>query len=130
MDAVLEEFAGDVGDLVAVSRVEILKTPPSPLSFVQNYLVPHVPVIVKGLIDDWPALHRWSDPAYLEDLCGEVEVSVNVTPSGHGDRCVRDASGRPLFVKPEERRMKFSDFQRALAEPERFSGVPYLVTLA
>ena len=104
----------------------MLPEPPTPLDFVKNYLVPHTPVIIKGLIDDWPALNHWGDENWT--ACNDAVVSVNVTPTGHGDRVVRSHDGKPLFVKPEERRMKFHEFQRALREPQECNGVPYLVS--
>jgi len=68
------------------------------------------PVIVTNALSTWPAianpdLHaRWTD-AYLLSKMGDREVTVDVTPTGHGDKVVGDR-----FVTPDEQRMKFSDF--------------------
>ena len=44
--------------------------------FLRDYLAPQLPVIISGLIDDWPALNVW-DADYLERKVGrETEVEV------------------------------------------------------
>jgi len=74
----------------------------SPLGFYRRFVAQSQPVILTNACDQWPALQRWSN-AYLRQSMGTHEVSVNVTPRGHGDVLV---AGR--FVKPEERRLPFA----------------------
>jgi hypothetical protein len=54
------------------------------------------------MIDDWPALTKWSHN-YLKEQFGEGVVSVDMTPNGIGD-CVIDGK---YFVQPEQVKMKF-----------------------
>eukprot|EP01102_Stenamoeba_stenopodia_P013366 TRINITY_DN4326_c0_g1_i2.p1 TRINITY_DN4326_c0_g1~~TRINITY_DN4326_c0_g1_i2.p1 ORF type:complete len:246 (-),score=37.04 TRINITY_DN4326_c0_g1_i2:601-1338(-) len=96
---------------------------PSPLVFLRDYVQLNRPVIIRGLIDDWKALHSWND---LLDLKSRVDASsesteddfitVDVTPNGKGDCVVKDDDHNLIFVKPEERRMRFSEFIDTLSE--------------
>src|SRR5262249_7332633 len=45
--------------------------------FVEGYYCANRPVIITGMIDDWPALSRWS-PAYFLEKFGDREVEVQV----------------------------------------------------
>ncbi|XP_058836065.1 bifunctional peptidase and arginyl-hydroxylase JMJD5-like isoform X1 [Topomyia yanbarensis] len=36
------------------------------------------PVLLRGVIDDWPAMQRWHDPNYLIELAGERTVPVEI----------------------------------------------------
>jgi Cupin-like domain len=46
--------------------------------FLRNYYSTNRPVLIKGRLDDWPALVKWS-PAYLKERFGDrtVEVQMN-----------------------------------------------------
>ncbi len=39
---------------------------PALLAFQREYMLPAHPVILTDCIGDWPALTRWSDPAYIQ----------------------------------------------------------------
>ncbi|MGH7140934.1 MAG: cupin-like domain-containing protein, partial [Pirellulales bacterium] len=43
--------------------------------FLQDYYVASRPVILEGMMDDWPAMRRWT-PDYLKRLLGDEEVEV------------------------------------------------------
>jgi len=98
-------------------------------------------VIIRGLIDDWRALHCWSDLEYLKQrvvqgsqgkmsfsysslsssclisyIEGDDLITVDVTPNGKGDCVMKNDDGGLVFTKPEERRMRFSDFIDSLSE--------------
>jgi len=50
--------------------------------FLGGYVRSGVPVLIKGLVDDWPALQRW-DPGYLARFTaamGDIEVDYRSTP--------------------------------------------------
>jgi jumonji domain-containing protein 7 len=82
---------------------------------------------------NWKALKLW-DLDYLEKIAGSLEISADLTPSGHGD-CVAPAPGYDpsvtyptpdsvpvgevydpsrCFVKPMQDRIRFSQFCEAL----------------
>ncbi|GBG30499.1 Lysine-specific demethylase 8 [Hondaea fermentalgiana] len=96
--------------------------------FLREYVAQNRPVIIDGLVDEWPAAQRW-DPAYLCGAAGSQKLHVNVTPGGHGD-CVRDG----VFVKPAEVEMTMQEFfdklgqgtNRDLGADQDGEGVPYL----
>lgn len=45
--------------------------------FHERFVVPETPVILTRMIDDWPALERWT-PAYFKQRFGDVEVDVEL----------------------------------------------------
>lgn len=49
--------------------------PPSPEAFIADYVRPSRPVILRGAIDHWPAMQRWSI-AYFRERFGERRVPV------------------------------------------------------
>jgi hypothetical protein len=55
-------------------------------SFHERYVLTNTPVVIEGLISDWPALKAWQDPQYLLDKMGPdtkvtVEFVVRYNPS-------------------------------------------------
>jgi len=48
---------------------------PSLDGFVRDYLRPQRPVVLEGVLDDWPALERWSDE-YLRRVVGDRRLRV------------------------------------------------------
>lgn len=76
------------------------------LSFVRNHVAKSRPCILRTENNNLPG---WKVDD-VRHLCGENhEITVNVTPNGHGD-AIRDG----VFVLPEERTMKLGDFCTAL----------------
>jgi [protein]-arginine 3-hydroxylase / protease len=57
---------------------------PSRAVFERDFLAKHRPCVVRGLMDDWPAMKLWDD-AYLRRVVGSVTVPVSVT---EGERSV------------------------------------------
>lgn len=66
------------------------------------------PVIISGLFDDWPALRKWTATG-LAPLGGRNEVSVDLTPDGHGDAARRLEDKNRYFVQPLQLTMPFED---------------------
>ena len=66
---------------------------------------------MRGGTSHWPALDKWS-PEYLAQATMDSEVTVTVTPNGYADSPLGD-----MFMMPEERRMKMSDFFERLNSP-------------
>ena len=102
-------------------------------AFFREFVAQSKPCIIKGAFNNWPALKLW-DIDYLAKKAGHLDISADLTPSGHGD-CVAPAPGySPLsrhltpesvpegaiydpsqvFVKPHQARIKFSHFLEAL----------------
>jgi lysine-specific demethylase 8 len=63
-----------------IPRVERV-APPPPEEFAARYMRASQPVILRGAIDDWPAMRRWS-PAYLKERFGEREMTAVRTREG------------------------------------------------
>lgn len=49
----------------------------SPEEFKDKYVLQNKPVILRGVLDKWPAMSKW-DFDYFANLCGDAEVNVNL----------------------------------------------------
>jgi ribosomal protein L16 Arg81 hydroxylase len=59
--------------------------------FYQRYYLNNKPVIITGMLDDWPAMHKWN-LAYFRDQFGERQVQVQTgrtTDSDYERNCER-----------------------------------------
>ena len=56
----------------------------SPLQFHRAYVAANKPCVIRGAVDHWPALRKWT-PEYLKEAAGDVQVTVDFTPNGKGD---------------------------------------------
>lgn len=92
------------------TEIKRIEKPENPLEFYKEYISQNKPVIIKGAIDDWPALKLWNND-YLKEKMGETEITVAVTPNGRADAICENH-----FVLPEERQMKFCDFVDKLGQ--------------
>ncbi|RKG96599.1 cupin-like domain-containing protein [Corallococcus sp. CA053C] len=73
----------------------------APEEFFQRYYFGHRPVVLRGMMEDWPALTRWSLP-YFRERFGQVEVEVMVG---------RDADPEHAALQDRHRaRMPFAAF--------------------
>jgi hypothetical protein len=85
---------------------EIERIPkPSPAEFYREYVAANKPVIITNAFDDWPALKRW-DLDYLRKKAGALQISIDLTPAGHGD-CIVEKDGKNYFVKPMQYKTRF-----------------------
>jgi len=76
---------------------------PSTVDFFQNFMTTKMPVIITNAMEIWPAMTKWKDPYYLENVgrCRTVPVETGDNylhkDSGlelmHFDRFVRDCIG-------------------------------------
>ena len=125
-------------------EVPVLEKPPTALEFSRDFVAANRPCVVRGAVDHWPARELWTAP-YLSAALGDTPVSVNVTPTGLGDALLstegtdlrfrggedakaergnaRETSSpsspaRPplVFVQPEARRMRFSEFMKLVSQ--------------
>ncbi|XP_041367695.1 bifunctional peptidase and (3S)-lysyl hydroxylase Jmjd7-like [Gigantopelta aegis] len=100
--------------------VQSLDAVPSALAFYREFVSPNKPVVLRGLIDHWPALTKWS-PTYIREKMGQQTVTVTLTPNGYAD-----AVHCGKFVMPDERRMTMGEFLDALDHNDHVPGVPYI----
>lgn len=98
-------------------------------AFYRDFVAQSKPCIIKNAFNDWPALKHW-DIDYLHKKAGHLEISADLTPSGHGD-CVAPAPDycadstydtpqsvpagglydpATCFVKPHQSRITFAHF--------------------
>ena len=152
MELLPELLSSEARDLWAPQRNRIarVRSDIDPLVFHRDFVAASLPCIIEGATDDWPARRAWSarGPAdggrdggdcglvCMAQQAGGGGVTVNVTPTGHGD-CVLDCGeagaalgARLAFVKPQERRMSFAAFLDMLHRDdggaEAGAGVPYV----
>eukprot|EP01031_Cornospumella_fuschlensis_P031751 gene31751-38379_t len=81
-------------------------------SFVTEALTRFHPVILRGIIDHWPALQIWSRD-YLVNKVGGSLVSINLTPDGRADSVqsvVKNGKAVEHFVFPAETKMSMASF--------------------
>jgi len=146
----LSALSDDVGSLWC-RPIAILEHPPDSFSFLRDYVHPNVPCIIRNAIPSnstatttktsttattttTTSKHRTDKrqtPLHLtlEDILEIIgrdeEITVDVTPDGHGDcvrsvRCREDfpdgttGTMRRMFVKPHEQVMTMGEFRRCL----------------
>lgn len=109
-------------ELYLQSKVaEINYTKITPLTFYRDYVSKNIPLVIKGVIKDWPAVNKWSIP-YLRKVFGDENVSVAVTPNGYADAIARrDDDTKEFFVMPEERLLTMSEFLDTLENVKKNS---------
>ena len=119
----LDGLSEDTRDFWVDSRVPVLHKPTS-ARFLREAVCQYHPVLITGLIDDWPALQKW-DKDYLIGATGDRKLNINLTTDGHGD-CVKDvckvSHDKPLdspqvlphFVYPAEHDMTMKEFYELL----------------
>ena len=78
----------------------------APEEFFTRYYFGHLPVVLRGMMGDWPALGRWSLP-YLAERAGNVQVEVMTGRNANPDHS-------PQYEK-HRTRMRFEDYLRMVA---------------
>jgi hypothetical protein len=73
--------------------------------FLQGYYCINRPVIITGMMDDWPALRKWNLD-YFGEKFGDREVDVQVVREAGGDAAELERANDAR----SNRRMRFSDF--------------------
>lgn len=53
----------------------------SPEDFHQTYREKNMPVIIRGIVSQWPAAQKWKDPHYFSENFGKSHVPIEV--GGH-----------------------------------------------
>lgn len=116
----LLSLAQDAGDLYLPRFVPRLISPPSPLVFLRNYVMPNLPVVIEQGVSQWPAIRKWTKQYLLESI-GEKTVTVAITPNGYADATI----GKN-FVLPDEKEMKFRDFLQKLKLNKKGDEILYI----
>lgn len=111
--------------------------------FFRDYFHANRPVILQGLLDDWPAYRLWS-PEYLKSTCGDAQVEImagrDADPNfeincerhratiSFGDYvdCVVDGSGNDSYLVANNRFLETGPGQKLLRDivpfPEYLDG--------
>ncbi|KAG5190569.1 cupin-like domain-containing protein [Tribonema minus] len=97
MQSLLAELQDNCSSLWAPRHVQRID-PPTAEEFYRQYVATNTPVIIRGLLGKWADAAHWSDAALMEKA-GELTVTVDVTPGGHGD-CCAEADGEELCRVP------------------------------
>ena len=72
--------------------------------FLTHYYSAGRPVLITGMMDDWPAMQKWSSPFFLREH-GDAEVQVQMGRS-QGDKGAQFEIEKDKYVS----RMRFSDY--------------------
>lgn len=95
----------------------------TPIEFLRDYVSSYQPVIVKNLINDWPALKKWN-LAHLAASCANP-MGVTITPEGNADSIIESGTTE-YFVFPAEVQMNMSQFCDLMEHREDDDAVAYL----
>ncbi|CAI5705722.1 unnamed protein product [Peronospora farinosa] len=102
----------------------------TPLQFYRDFISRNVPVVLLNVMtsSSWRhAVVNWQNDEHLVTKAGDRPVTVDVTPFGVGDAVLEFPDHhQEIFVMPEERDMKLSEFMKLLKNRDNFDGVPYL----
>lgn len=122
--AVLDGLQEDTADYWVGHEVPVLENC-SVAEFMREGLSRYHPVILKGFMDNWPAM-SWSE-ASIKERMGDLMVSVNLTPDGRADSVQSveiNGMTSERFVYPAEVQMTTADFFTLLHHNDDI--VPYL----
>ena len=114
----------DISDFWASHGIIYLDNP-SPLQFLRDAVTAYQPVIIRNVIDHWPALQKWNID-YFEKYCADKIVEVNVTPDGLGDAVKTCADGIRRFHYPAEHMIKLESFCTMMKNRNAEDAVLYL----
>ncbi|CAH0514557.1 unnamed protein product [Peronospora belbahrii] len=102
----------------------------SPLQFYRDYVSRNVPVVLLNAMTSsrWRrAIENWPNDEHLIAKAGDRTVTVDITPNGFGDAILELSNdNEKLFIMPEERDMRLTEFLQLLKKCNEFDGVPYL----
>lgn len=87
--------------------------------FLRDYYTTNRPVLIQGMLDDWPALKKWS-PGYLKERFGEQTVEVQMNRLGNARYEVQKDKHR--------RKMRMADYVDLVCSTE--STNDYYMTAA
>lgn len=135
----MELLSEDINDFWTQngSSVKVLEDP-SAIEFLREAVSIYQPVIIRGLIADWPAISEWNLGTICEKL-GDSSKLLKVNVTAHGDAdSIQDvlidnnleSESNPVsektFVYPLECTMTTSVFHDMMTSPLIDDAVPYL----
>jgi len=145
----LHELSEDVRSFYSCSHIKRMHRPTA-LEFMREAVSAHQPVIIEGLLDEWPAMHTWASTDGFLAAC-PARVNVNFTPDGRADSVQKapaqealspesawtepgdaaDASNAnkshaSVFAEPLEVSISTLLFMSMLDTPHETDAVPYL----
>lgn len=119
-----ESISEDVRSFYSGLSIEYLENPDA-FTFLRQAVSQHRPCILTGMLESWPALHKWQDLAYLmTEMDRDDGTYVNFTPNGRADSVESNA-----FVTPAEIKMSARTFFDMLVNSKNDNdndAVPYL----
>jgi hypothetical protein len=122
----LKLLSTEAKELYLRSDVPVVASSISSLEFYRDWVATNLPVLIKGAVNNWPAIKKWNLP-FLRSYLGEKLVTVAVTPNGYADAIATDYGKlSEYFVTPEERVMPMSEFLNALENSDQYPGVFYI----
>ena len=123
--SIMKDYWNDVNDhFVQSKECKYYDKPPSDIVFIRDVVNQHIPCVINGLIDDWPALSSW-DFDYLINKTNNHTVNVNFTHDGDADS-VKCIDNDMYFIYPAEIQMTMNDFINMIRIREDDDAVPYL----
>jgi len=103
VEVLFVKLSEEVRGLYLSDRVDIIEKP-TPLQF-YKYVAANKPVIIKGLLQDWLALNKWSKEYLIAKMKDQL-VTVAITPDGYADSIVNG----PYFAQPLYEQMTLQQF--------------------
>ncbi|XP_055843049.1 bifunctional peptidase and arginyl-hydroxylase JMJD5 isoform X2 [Episyrphus balteatus] len=111
--------------------ITILESP-SVEEFKENHFIPLKPALLRGTINDWPALTKWRDLSYILKVAGNrtvpIEIGNNYTTDDWSQQLmkIRDFLQRQFGEKPPDNNDDEEFEVEYLAQHELFNHVPIL----
>lgn len=114
----IEGLWSEVRELSLGRAVDRLDTPPSPVQFLRDYVLPNKPCVISDAAAHWPAIAAWSSTDYLLRAMDGADVSLHLTPDGHADSlaALPGSSSTLAFASAHVLRLPFSDALRRVVE--------------
>ena len=72
MNKTLLKLSEEAHELYLPTTVRQLTSPPTPLEFLRQYVMPNIPAVIKNGVSHWPAIQKWSNEYLLEVLGKKV----------------------------------------------------------
>ncbi|XP_055592680.1 bifunctional peptidase and (3S)-lysyl hydroxylase Jmjd7 [Uranotaenia lowii] len=110
-------LTSEAKDLFLGSSIPERYTVPTALEFIRDNVSKNLPLIIRGVNNDWPAVEKWSSK-HLRETLADKEVTVAVTPNGYADG-LASLDGEEYFVLPLEMEMPMDEFLDALDRKDR-----------
>ena len=84
LGAMKRKRSADARSRTAKNIIAVLPTPPSSADFYEIHVRRSVPAVIRGAVQDWPALERWQRSGYFADAAPasfrESQITVAAAP--------------------------------------------------